>query len=74
MTEHTEVPTSRKVRAPWGSKRGWQTRGAKFSPEELAWLDTVVAVLGNGTVDGLIHDAVTIHLGRFPELRPKAAA
>jgi hypothetical protein len=44
-------------RAPRGSKRGWQTRGAKFAPEEDRALVALADARGV-TIDAVIHDAV----------------
>ena len=67
MTEHTQ-DDSRRKRARWGSKRGWRTHSAKFSPAEseaIQWLADQGFV---SSVDTLIHEATAIHLARYKDV------
>ena len=71
MTEHSSNTDDSK-RARWGSKRGWKTRSAKFSPEQAQAIDQMAQDL-DSNVDSVIHEAVVLHLSRNGYPRQQAA-
>ncbi len=71
MTEHSSN-TDHSKRARWGTKRGWQTRSAKFSPEQCQALNEMVKAI-DGSVDSVVHEAVVLHLSRNGYPRQQAA-
>ena len=70
MSEHTPRRRRRK-RAQRGSKCGWFTHSAKFSPDESEALEQL-AEDTDDTIDGVVHTATVLYLRQLGRL-PRAA-